>query len=112
MMFEHRSAPVISKFNFTKRIIHWLLVTLALLTVSLAVGVWGYRYFEGMPWLDALLNAAMILGGMGEVSPLNTDGGKIFASLYAIYCGLLLVVCGGFLLVPVFHRVLHLFHAE
>jgi hypothetical protein len=65
-----------------------------------------------MAWIDALVNASMLLGGMGPVDALHTDGGKIFASFYAIYCGIFLIVCGGVLLVPVFHRVLHKFHGE
>jgi hypothetical protein len=72
----------------------------------------GYHYLEGMAWVEAFLNAAMLLGGMGPVDPLHTEAGKIFAGVYAIYCGMLLVVCGGMLLVPVFHRVLHRFHGE
>ena len=111
-MFEHRSKPVISQADFTKRVLGWFFITLCLLSVSLLTGVAGYHYFESMPWLDAFLNAAMILGGMGEISPLQTVNGKIFAAVYAIYCGLFLLVCGGLLLAPVFHRVLHRFHAD
>jgi hypothetical protein len=65
-----------------------------------------------MDWLDALLNASMILGGMGPVDTLHTDGGKWFASFYALYSGLFFIICGGLLLAPVFHRILHHFHAE
>ena len=111
-MFEHRSAPIISKQAFASRMLWWGLLSLALILLSLLVGVCGYHYTENLPWLDALLNASMILGGMGEISTLNTDAGKWFASIYAIYCGLFLVMCGGLFLVPVFHRVLHHFHAD
>lgn len=90
----------------------WLGLTLFLLALSLAAGVIGYRHFEHMQWIDALLNAAMILGGMGEIDTLHTTGGKLFAAFYAIYSGIFLVACGGLLLVPVFHRVLHRFHAD
>jgi hypothetical protein len=65
-----------------------------------------------MPWIDAFLNASMILGGMGEIDILHTIGGKLFAAFYAIYSGIFLVVCGGLLLVPIFHRILHRFHAD
>ena len=104
--------PVISPTAFAGRMARWLMITIALLTLSLAGGVLGYRYFEHLPWIDAFLNAAMILGGMGEIDTLHTLGGKLFAACYAIYCGTFLVVCGGLLLVPVFHRVLHRFHAD
>lgn len=111
-MFEKKSAPIISKREFFNRMVLWSLLTFGLIGISLLVGVCGYHYTENMSWLDALLNASMILGGMGEISTLTTDAGKWFASLYAIYCGLFLVMCGGLFLVPVFHRVLHHFHAD
>jgi hypothetical protein len=111
-MFEHKSRKIASRKVFVQRMAVWLLATLVLLLMSLYAGVLGYRYFEGMPWIDALLNASMILGGMGEVDALKTDGGKLFASIYALYSWLFQVVCGGLLLIPVFHRVLHRFHAD
>jgi len=111
-MFESKSKPVISSKAFTNRILYWVLVTCILVAISLFVGVLGYHYFENMPWIDALLNASMILGGMGQVSVLNTEAGKIFASLYALYSGFFLVICGGLLLAPIFHRLLHKFHSE
>ena len=112
LKLEHRNKPVVSKAIFAGRMAQWLFITIILLAISLVVGVTGYHYFEQLPWIDALLNAAMILGGMGEVDALHTQGGKLFAAFYAIYCGIFLVMCGGLLLVPVFHRVLHRFHAE
>lgn len=111
-MFEHHTKSIISKTAFIGRMLRWLLATFFLLSFSLLVGVVGYHYFENMPWIDALLNASMILGGMGEIDPLKTFGGKLFASFYSIYCGVFLIVCGGLLLVPVFHRMLHRFHAD
>jgi len=71
-----------------------------------------YVYFEHLPLVDATLNASMILGGMGPVDAMKTNGGKLFASFYALYSGLFLVIVGGLLLVPIFHRVLHVFHQE
>ena len=82
-------------------------VVLVFVVASLLLGVCGYHYLEGMPWIDALLNASMIAGGMGPVDILHTWEGKIFASFYAIYSGLFLIGATGFLLVPVFHRVMH-----
>lgn len=111
-MLETKHKAVISQKAFALRMAHWMGITLLIIIVSLVLGVIGYHGFEGMPWIDALLNASMILGGMGEVDALHTVGGKLFASFYALYSGILLVVCGGLLLVPVFHRVLHHFHAE
>ncbi len=111
-MFEYKSKAVISKSAFISRMFKWLLCTIFLLLSSLFFGILGYHYFENLSWIDSLLNAAMIFGGMGEIDILHTNGGKIFAALYAIYSGLLLVVCGSLLLVPVFHRILHKFHAD
>ena len=88
------------------------LVTLALVAVSLYVGMAGYHYLENMSWVDSLLNASMILGGMGAVNPLYTNAGKIFASFYALYSGFFLIIFGGLLMVPIFHRILHKFHSE
>lgn len=82
----------------------------ALVAVSLAVGICGYHYLAGLRWVDSLLNASMILGGMGPVDTLNTNAGKIFASVYALYSGLALVAVVGLLLTPVIHRFLHKFH--
>lgn len=111
-MLEHRSKKPLSRRAFAGRMLKWLMITTLILLASLILGVVGYHYFEDLPWVDSLLNASMILGGMGEVDALHTTGGKLFASFYAIYSGILLVICGGLLLVPVFHRVLHVFHAE
>ena len=77
---------------------------------SLAIGVTGYHVFENLPWLDALLNASMILGGMGPVDPIRTAAGKLFASLYALYAGAVFLVIVGIVLAPVVHRLLHYFH--
>jgi hypothetical protein len=79
---------------------------------SLALGMVGYRLFEGMSWLDAYLNAAMLLGGMGPVGELHHPAGKIFAGLYAMFSGLVLLVSVGVLLAPLFHRFLHRFHLD
>ena len=72
----------------------------------------GYRHFEGLGWLDAFLNASMLLGGMGPVDSPMTDGGKLFAGLYALYCGLAVIFAAGVILAPVAHRILHRFHVE
>ena len=84
----------------------------ALLTGSLGLGMLGYHHFEGLPWVDAFLNASMLLGGMGPVDMPRTESGKLFAGFYALYSGVLFLVLAAILLAPVFHRVLHRFHLE
>lgn len=86
----------------------WLTLT----TVGLAIGIAGYAYFEGMSFVDAFVNAAMILSGMGPMGELKTAGGKVFAGLYALFSGLVIIIATGFVLAPIFHRVLHRFHVE
>jgi len=82
----------------------------ALAAASLAIGMAGYVGFEHLSWLDAFVNAAMLLGGMGPIHNPETIGGKLFAGLYALYCGLVVIVSMGVLLTPVLHRAMHLFH--
>lgn len=109
---EKRKDPVASASVFYSRLMRnslWGLVTVVL---SLLIGSWGYMYFEGLGVIDAFTNAAMILSGMGQISPLNTDGGKIFAALYAIASGFLLFAIAGLMLAPVYHRILHRFHVD
>ena len=77
---------------------------------SLTIGVCGYHYLGGLPWIDSILNASMILGGMGPVDTLKTSGAKLFASLYALYSGLALIAVMGIMLTPIIHRFLHKFH--
>ena len=79
---------------------------------SLLLGMAGYMGFEHLPWRDAFVNAAMLLGGMGPVNELKTDAGKVFAGLYALYAGLFFILVSGLLVAPIFHRVLHLFAWE
>ncbi len=111
-MLEQKIDKIISNRAFIGRILIWILISTTLIAISLFAGMLGYHYFENMPWIDAFLNSAMLLGGMGEVDVIKTDGGKIFAGIYAIYCGMLMLVCGGLLFVPVFHHILHHFHAS
>ena len=80
--------------------------------VSLLIGMLGYRLLEGLSWLDAFVNASMLLGGMGPVDPLHTTGGKLFAGLYALYCGFMVIAIAGIIFAPIVHRFLHRFHLE
>jgi hypothetical protein len=86
----------------------WSTLTIA----GLAIGIAGYAIFEGMSLVDAYVNAAMILSGMGPIGELKTTGGKVFAGSYAIFSGLIIVIATGFVLAPIFHRILHHFHVE
>jgi hypothetical protein len=81
-----------------------------LLAVSLGVGMLGYASFERLPWMDAFLNSAMLLGGMGPVNPPKTEAGKLFAGLYALYAGLIFIVSAALLFTPIVHRIIHHFH--
>jgi hypothetical protein len=83
-----------------------------LIGMSLLGGMIGYHYFEGMAWIDAFANASMILSGMGPLAPIQTWSGKLFAGLYALYSGLVLILAAGIVFAPVVHRVLHRFHVE
>ncbi len=111
-MYEHRSSPLLSQTEFLQRLAIHAGAGLVVVLGSLTIGILGYRGFEHMTWLDALLNASMILGGMGPVTELHTSGGKLFASVYALYSGFVVLVVAGLLFVPVAHRILHRFHLE
>jgi hypothetical protein len=112
MALERRHQPLLSRRDFAWRYLRWGTVAAAILIGSLAIGVCGYHFLEGIPWIDSLLNASMILGGMGPVDTLKTSAGKIFASCYALYSGLALISIAGMMLTPVVHRLLHRFHLE
>ena len=110
-MFEHH-LPVLSRVRFIKRLSVHSLGAAALVAASVYGGIRGYREFEGLSWTDALLNAAMILGGMGPVDELHTEGGKLFAAAYALYSGVVFITTTGILLASFAHRSLHHLHQE
>jgi hypothetical protein len=109
-MYEPRHHRPVPLRSFLHRMAAHGGASAALMLASLAVGMAGYAGFEGLGWQDTFLNAAMILGGMGPVETLHTPAGKIFAGLYALYSGLIVLVAAGVLFAPVLHRVLHKFH--
>jgi len=109
-MFEHRRQPLLAQKRFYVRFARGASIGLSIILGSLAVGMAGYHWFERMPWLDAFVNAAMILSGMGPVGQLQTNAGKLFAGCYALYSGLALITSVGVIFAPVFHRFLHKFH--
>ncbi len=108
--FERRQDKLLPRRLFLRRLARWCALAAAVVAGSLAVGICGYHYLGGLPWIDSLLNASMILGGMGPVDPLKGNAAKIFASLYALYSGLALIAVVGLMLAPVLHRLLHKFH--
>ena len=111
-MFERRSERLASRSVFARRMLRYGWITAGIILFSLGIGITGYHYFESLSWIDSLLNASMILGGMGPVNALQTNAGKIFASFYALYSGIILLASVGVLAAPVFHRLLHHFHLE
>ncbi len=112
MKFEHRHQPLLSTELFIRRVLRFVGFALLLVGGSWAIGILGYHYLEDMAWIDATLNAAMILGGMGPVDTLHTDAGKLFASFYALFAGIVFLVSVGVIIAPFFHRILHHFHLE
>ena len=111
-MFEHHKQPLASQSVFAQRMLRFGLFAGGMILFSLGIGILGYHAFESLSWIDSLLNASMILGGMGPVNTLQTDAGKIFASFYALYSGIVLLASVGVLITPIFHRFMHRFHIE
>jgi len=110
--FEHKRQPLASRKMFAKRLAGSFTLSLALIMLSLLGGMAGYHHFEAMPWIDAFVNAAMILSGMGPIGTLQTWNGKAFAGMYALYSGLVLILAMGIVIAPIVHRVLHRFNLE
>jgi hypothetical protein len=106
-MFEHNREPLAGRRIFIRRVLLYLILSIVIIGTSLAIGILGYRFTEHMSWLDALLNASMLLGGMGPVAIPQTTAGKLFASFYALFSGVVFLVAVGVLIAPVFHRFLH-----
>jgi hypothetical protein len=109
-MFEHRLQPLVPRRVFVARVSRHALAALALVGGTLAVGMAGYHWLEDLPWIDAYVNAAMILGGMGPVSALHTTGGKVFAGTYALFAGIVFLVGVSVVFAPIVHRAMHRFH--
>lgn len=111
-MYEPHHQKPLARQHFLHRLVLHAFGALALVLLSLLIGMIGYAYFEGLGWRDSFLNASMLLGGMGPVEAPQTDGGKLFAGCYALYAGLVFLVAAGLVVAPVLHRMLHLFHWE
>jgi hypothetical protein len=112
MRYEHKTEPLLPARRFAARLLVHAAVGLTVIAASLGLGILGYHHFEGLPWLDATLNASMILGGMGPVDAIRTAGGKAFASGYALFSGVVFLVVVGIMVAPAAHRVLHRLHFE
>lgn len=110
MKFERKHQPLANRSRFLLRVIWYFLASVMLMGCSLGIGVLGYRYFANLAWVDALLNASMILTGMGPVSPMENDAAKIFASVYALFSGVIFLSATAVVLSPIFHRIMHSFH--
>lgn len=111
-MFEHRSKPLLPFKAFLARLSRSLALVALMVVSALALGVLGYHAIAGLSWIDALLDASMILSGMGPVSELRSDGAKLFASAYALFSGVVFITSVGVVGAPLFHRFLHQFHLE
>jgi len=111
-VFERKSHALLSPRAFRRRMLRMAGLALALVVLALTVGAAGYRGFEGLSWLDATLNAAMILTGMGPVDPVRTTEGKLFAIAFALFSGVVFLTIVALILAPIGHRLLHHFHLE
>jgi len=112
MQFERRHEQLAPVSVFVQRLLGSLAIALALIAVALMIGITGYRYLAGLNWVDSLLEASMILGGMGPVNQLPSDASKIFASVYALFSGIIFIGVMGIVLAPVVHRLMHKFHVD
>jgi hypothetical protein len=111
-MFERKHEKLAPVSVFVRRMAASVVIAGILIAVALFIGITGYHWIAGFGWVDSLLEASMILGGMGPVNPLPTNGAKIFASGYALFSGLVFIAIMGIVLAPVTHRMLHQFHVD
>jgi hypothetical protein len=112
MMFENRNERLAPPEVFRRRLVTSSSVGFGLIAISLAIGMAGYAGFEHLGWVDAFVNASMILSGMGPLSTPGTTGGKLFAGIYALYSGFAVLAIAAIMFAPVLHRVMHRFHLE
>ena len=112
MSFERHHDQLAPRSIFFKRVAASLLIAFGMIGFALAIGITGYHALARLGWIDSLLEASMILGGMGPVNPLTNDAAKIFASLYALFSGLMFIGIMGVVLSPIVHRFLHKFHVD
>ncbi len=111
-MFERKYEKLAPLSIFVRRMAASVMLAGILIAIALSIGVMGYHWIAGFDYVDSFLEASMILGGMGPVNSLSTMGAKIFASVYALFSGLLFIAIMGILLTPITHRMLHKFHID
>lgn len=111
-MFEKCQQPLASLNKFVLRLLRGIVFGLILIAIALFIGMLGYHVFEKMSWVDAFVNAAMILSGMGPLTPLVTTAGKIFAGCYALFSGLAFILIVALIFSPIIHRFFHKFHLD
>ncbi len=111
-MYEPMSHRLLPLKRFVARVVRHVGIALAVTAIALALGMAGYHYLDGLSWIDAFVNASMILGGMGPVSPLTTNAAKMFAGLYALFAGVVFIAVAGVTIAPFAHRLLHRFHLD
>jgi hypothetical protein len=111
-MFEHRREELLPAHRFARRLLTFSALSAGIVSAALAIGAVGYHAFGGLPWIDALLNAAMILTGMGPVDRMTTTGGKLFSTAYALFSGVAFVTTVAVLFAPIVHRFFHRLHVE
>ena len=111
-LYEHRSAPLLPTAGFLRRMGWHTLAAVGVIAIALLIGMVGYHGFAGLPWIDAFLNASMLLGGMGPVDILRTNSAKLFAGFYALFSGLVFIGVTTLLIAPIVHRILHRVHLE
>lgn len=111
-MLKKFSEPFPPFSLFIRHLLQAIFIGVFLIIVALCIGMWGYHTYEGMSWIDAFVNAAMILSGMGPMTPLLTDAGKMFAGFYALFSGLFFILVMGVMLGPIVNRVMHRWHLQ
>jgi len=111
-MFERKHQKVAPVHVFIGRLVICIGIAILLILFALVIGIVGYHWIAGFNWVDSLLNASMILGGMGPVNLLTNTGAKVFASLYALFSGLVFIAVMGIVFSPIVHRMLHKFHID
>ena len=111
-MFERKSEKLVPLPRFLRRVTLSFLLVFVVLCIALGIGVVGYHAWAGLSWIDSVLNASMILTGMGPVATMTTTTSKLFASGYALFSGIAFLSSIGLVLAPIFHRILHKFHLD
>ena len=111
-MFEQKNQKIVPVSVFIRRLAAYIGIAILVILTALFIGVAGYHWIAGLGWVDSLLNASMILGGMGPVNLLTNAAAKVFASFYALFSGLVFIAVMGIVFTPIVHRMLHKFHMD